>query len=267
MKTIGFIGVGNMGGTLALVAKDAVGAEAILVSSRTLEKAKAFAKEHGFTAVSNTDLALQAQVIFLGVKPQKMQGLFDEIAPVLQSRRDRFVLVSMAAGITTGQIAWMAGCACPVLRIMPNTPCRYGKGCIPYCKNAAATETDCRELEVILASAGWVAPLAEELMDAAGAVSGCGPAFAYMFIEALADGGVACGLPRATAQTLAGQMLAGAAEMVLNSGKHPAQLKDEVCSPGGSTIAGVHALEEGGFRSAVQNAVHAACKRSRELGQ
>ena len=265
MKKIGFIGVGNMGGTLARVALEYT--DNVLVSSRTLDKAQAFAAQFGGSAIDNAALAAQAEIIFLGVKPRKMQGLFDEIAPVLQQRTDRFVLVSMAAGLTTAQIGQMAGCSCSVLRIMPNTPCLYGKGCIPYCKNAAATAEDCRDLEAILGAAGWIAPLDEGLMDAAGAVSGCGPAFAYVFIEALADGGVACGLPRATAQILAAQMLSGAAEMVLRSDKHPALLKDEVCSPGGSTIAGVRALEEGGFRAAGQNAVLAACQRSKELGK
>lgn len=265
MQKIGFIGVGNMGGTLAQVALEYT--KNVIISSRTLEKAEAFAAAYGGAAVSNTDLARTADIIFLGVKPQKMQGLFAEIAPVLQARTDRFVLISMAAGLTTEQIGQMAGCDCPVLRIMPNTPCLYGKGCIPYCKNTAASAEDCRTLEAVLGGAGWISPLPEELIDAAGSVSGCGPAFAYLFIEALADGGVACGLPRATAQTLGAQMLSGAAEMVLRSGKHPGQLKDEVCSPGGSTIAGVHALEEGGFRAAAQNAVLAACKRNQELGK
>lgn len=260
---IGFIGVGNMGGALAQRAQG----EEILVSSRTMEKAQAFAEKYGNTPCSNATLAAEADVIFLGVKPQKMRGLFQEIAPILQRRGKPFALVSMAAGLTTAQIAEMAGCDCPILRIMPNTPCLCGKGVIPYCKNTSATETDTRNLEQILAETGWVFPLREELMDAAGAVSGCGPAFAYLFVEALADGGVACGLPRETAQKLAAQMLSGASEMVLLSGKHPALLKDEVCSPGGSTIAGVRTLEEGAFRASAQNAVIAAYRRSKELGK
>ena len=260
---IGFIGVGNMGGALARKAQG----EEILVSSRTMEKARAFASAYGYIPCSNGDLAAEAEVIFLGVKPQKMRGLFEEIAPILGRRSDRFVLVSMAAGLTVAQIEAMAGCPCPVLRIMPNTPSLYGKGVIPYCGNAFAGEAEARDLEQILAGTGWVFPLGEELMDAAGAVSGCGPAFAYLFIEALADGGVACGLPRETAQKLAAQMLSGAAETVLLSGKHPAVLKDEVCSPGGSTIVGVRTLEEGAFRASAQNAVIAACNRSKELGK
>lgn len=265
-KKIGFIGVGNMGGTLAKVAKAHIPCENILVSSRILEKAQAFAEENGFVPMDNVTLAEQAQIIFLGVKPQKMAGLLQQIAPVLASRKDPFVLVSMAAGLSCRRIAEMAGGSYPVLRIMPNTPSLYGKGCIPYCANELVGEADCRELEAILKTAGWVFPLGEELMDAAGAVSGCGPAFAYIFIEALADAGLACGLPRATAIRLAAQTLAGAGETVLQSGQHPALLKDMVCSPGGSTIAGVHALEEYGFRCAAEKAVLAACKRSKELG-
>lgn len=265
-KKIGFIGVGNMGGTLAKVAKEHIACENILVSSRTLEKAQAFAGENGFIPMDNKALAEQAQIIFLGVKPQKMAGLFLEIAPVLAARKDRFVLVSMAAGLTCERIAQMADGSYPVLRIMPNTPALYGEGCIPYCSNALVTQEDCKELETILKNAGWIFPLAEDLMDAAGAVSGCGPAFVYIFIEALADAGLACGLPRATALRLAAQTLTGAAQTVLQSGEHPAILKDAVCSPGGSTIAGVHALEEYGFRCAAEKAVYAACKRSKELG-
>lgn len=266
-KKIGFIGVGNMGGTLAKVAKDHAGCENILVSSRTFEKAQSFARENGFTPMSSGELAQRAQIIFLGVKPQKMAEVLKELAPLLASREDPFVLVSMAAGLTCEQISTMAGGSYPVIRIMPNTPSLYGKGCIPYCANDAATAEDCAELEAILKTAGWVFPLEEALIDAAGAVSGCGPAFVYIFIESLADAALACGLPRATAIRLAAQTLAGAAETVLHSGQHPAQLKDAVCSPGGSTIAGVHALEEGGFRCATEKAVFAACKRSKELGK
>ena len=264
---IGFIGVGNMGGTLARAAIGAVGAENVLVSSRTLEKAQSFAAETGCTAVTNAELAARAQVLFLGVKPQVMCTMLTEIAPVLQARDDRFVLVSMAAGLSVRQIAEFSGGSYPVLRIMPNTPAAVGEGMIPYCANDAATPEDAAALCRILQSAGRLDPLPERLIDAAGALSGCGPAFVYVFLEALADAAVACGMPRDKAIQYAAQTALGSAKLVLQTGAHPAALKDAVCSPGGSTIRGVHALEVGGFRAAAENAVLAAYERSLELGK
>ena len=268
MEKIGFIGVGNMGGALAQAVLRTTDAQNVLVSSRTAEKAEAFAANYGGTATDNRTLAETASVIFLGVKPQKMAQVLNDLAPVLAARQERFLLVTMAAGLTAAQIADMAGDpAYPVVRIMPNTPVQVGKGMIPYCGNSAATEADFAALEALLRCAGCVTPLPESLIDAASAVSGCGPAFVCIFIEALADAGVACGLPRKTALDFAAQTLLGTAELLLQTGEHPAALKDAVCSPAGSTIAGVHALEQGGFRAAAENAVLAAFARTKELGK
>ena len=206
-------------------------------------------------------------MVFLGVKPQKMPELLDEIAPVLAARNDRFVLVTMAAGLTSDRVAQMAGGSFPVLRIMPNTPALVGQGVIPYCGNAQATQTDFDALEKVLYGAGLVAPLPENLIDAASSVSGCGPAFVYIFIESLADAAVSCGLPRKIALEYAAQTVLGSAKMVLETGEHPEKLKDNVCSPAGSTIAGVKALEDGAFRAATENAVLAAFCRNKELGK
>ena len=267
MSKIGFIGVGNMGGTLAKIAVKALGAASVSVSSRTLEKAQRFADETGCTAASNSELAAKAEMIFLGVKPQKMPELLDEIAPVLAARNDRFVLVTMAAGLTSDRVAQMAGGSFPVLRIMPNTPALVGQGVIPYCGNAQATQADFGALEKVLHGAGLVTPLPENLIDAASSVSGCGPAFVYIFIESLADAAVSCGLPRKIALEYAAQTVLGSAKMVLETGEHPEKLKDNVCSPAGSTIAGVKALEDGAFRAATENAVLAAFCRNKELGK
>ena len=267
MDKIGFIGVGNMGGTLAKIAVKALGAASVWVSSRTLEKAQRFADEVGCTAARNSELAASAEMIFLGVKPQKMPELLEEIAPMLAARADRFVLVTMAAGLTSNRIAQLAGGSCPVIRIMPNTPALVREGVIPYCGNAQVTQADFDALEKVLKGAGLVAPLPENLIDAASSVSGCGPAFVYIFIESLADAAVSCGLPRKTALEYAAQTVLGAAKMVLETGEHPEKLKDAVCSPAGSTIAGVKALEDGAFRAAAENAVLAAFRRNQELGK
>ena len=267
MNKIGFIGVGNMGGTLAKVAIRTCGGDSVFVSSRTMQKSQAFAQENGCLAMRNLSLTERADMIFLGVKPQKMAELFEEIAPALAGHYSRFVLVTMAAGLTCEKIAKMAGGDYPVIRIMPNTPALVGQGVIPYCGNEFVTEEDFAELERVLGGAGLVTPLPEALIDAASALSGCGPAFVYIFIEALADAAVSCGLPRDTALDFAAQTVLGSAKMVLETGKHPGSLKDAVCSPAGSTIAGVRALEDGGFRATAGNAVLAAYKRTKELGK
>ena len=225
------------------------------------------AAELGCRAVSTADVAANCGYLFLGVKPQMMADLLAEMAPILAARRDEFVLVTMAAGLTMAQIRAMAGGEYPVIRIMPNTPVAVGAGVIQYDTTDNVTAQQKQVFCEALAEGGLLDPLPEHLIDAGSAVSGCGPAFADLFIEALADGGVACGLPRAKAQKYAAQMLLGAAKLVLESGKHPGELKDAVCSPGGSTIAGVRALEQNGFRAACMEAVEAAWKRNKELGK
>ncbi len=264
---IAFIGVGNMGGTMARAAVKGVGAEQVVVTSRTQEKAQRFAASCGCKAAENPEAARCARYLFLGVKPQVMRSVLTQIAPVLKERSDRFVLASMAAGLSMAQIAEFAGGDYPVIRIMPNTPSAIGEGMIPYCANGAVTPEEIEEFCRILHCAGRLDPLPEQLVDVAGALSGCGPAFVYVFLESLADAAVACGLPRAKAMQYAAQTVLGAGKMVLKTGEHPAALKDAVCSPAGSTIAGVHALETGGFRAAAEDAVLSAYRRSLELGK
>ena len=267
MRRIGFIGVGNMGGTLAKIATRACGGQSVYASSRTMEKARLFAEETGCVAMRSAAIAERAEMIFLGVKPQKMAELFEEIAPVLASRYDRFVLVTMAAGLSCEKIAQLAGGDYPVIRIMPNTPALVGEGVIPYCGNEKVMEEDFAELLQVLSGAGLVTKLPENMIDAASALSGCGPAFVYIFIEALTDAAVSCGLPRETAQQFAAQTVLGAGKMVLQTGQHPGTLKDAVCSPAGSTIAGVKALADGAFRAIAGNAVIASYERAKELGK
>ena len=160
-----------------------------------------------------------------------------------------------------------AGYDVPVLRIMPNTCVAIGKGMTALCARTGVEESVIREVEEILSATGRVERISEGLMDQFSAVAGCGPAFVYPYIEALADGAVSTGLPRKQAMEYAAQMVMGAAAMVLESGRHPGQLKDEVCSPGGSTIAGVAELERGGLRAAAINAVQAAYEKSTKLGK
>lgn len=263
--TFGFIGTGNMGGALAEAARRKLGGGQLLLSNRTKEKAEALAEKLGAAATNNISIAWEADYIFLGVKPQMMGSLLAEIGPALKVRTDRFILVSMAAGLTVADIQAMAGGEYPVLRIMPNTPCAIGEGMVLYTRGPGVTEMEEEAFLDAMAGAGRFAPIPERLMDAGSAVAGCGPAFVDIFVEALADGGVACGLPRAQALEFAAQMTLGAAKLLLESGKHPGALKDAVCSPGGTTIQGVRKLEEAGFRGAVMDAVIAACEKNKAL--
>lgn len=267
----GFIGVGNMGGALARAACRGVGADSVLLAGRTPQKVQQLAGQLGCAAAAdNNEVARRARYIFLGVKPQMMADMLAGIAPVLARRAaegERFVLVSMAAGLTTARIAAMAGGNYPVLRIMPNTPVAVGAGMVLTARNPLVTDAEMQEFLRGMAPAGRFDALDESLMDAGSAVAGCGPAFACLFLEALADGGVACGLPRAKAQEYAAQMLLGTAALALEPGQHPAAMKDAVCSPAGSTIQGVQALEEGAVRGSVMRAVCAAWQKSRSLGE
>ncbi len=269
--TIGFIGTGNMGSALAHAAakSDVAAGVRFLLSNRTASKAERLAEElrrdgADARAVSNAEAARECGLIFLGVKPQMLEGLFGEIAPILRGRTDGYTLVTMAAGVSCERIRELAGTDCPVIRIMPNTPAAIGAGVVQICSLGADEET-LAGFEALLRPAGLLERIPENLIDAAAAVSGCGPAFVYMFVEALADGGVACGLPRDKAVAFAAGAVEGAARMVLESGKHPGALKDAVTSPAGTTIQGVRALEAGGFRSAAMEAVIAAYERTLEI--
>ena len=248
--TYGFIGTGNMGGALARAAAKTVEVRScIVLANRTPEKAAKLADEIGASVADNLTVARECDYILLGVKPQMMAGMLAEIAPVLRQRTTPFVLLSMAAGLTVARIREMAGGDYPVIRIMPNTAVAVGEGVTLYCCSDNVTDAQQEGFISLLHCSGLLEELDEKLIDAGSAVAGCGGAFAYLFLEALADGGVYAGLPRAKAQRYAAQMLLGAARLALESDDHTAALKDAVCSPGGTTIAGVRALEEhGGVR-------------------
>lgn len=263
MPVLGFIGTGNMGGALARAAAKAD--NELLLANRSPEKAQKLIDEIGGRLCSNEEVAQQADFIFLGVKPQMMKDMLEEIKPVLARRRDRFFLVTMAAALTVSQIQEMAGGPYSVIRIMPNTPCAIGEGMILYSCGEGVNQAEEDAFLKAMAAAGRFSKLPEKLIDAGSSVAGCGPAFVDLFVEALADGGVACGLPRAQAMEFAAQMVMGSAKLILESGKHPGLLKDQVCSPGGTTIQGVRALEKGGFRSAVTEAVIAAYEKNFNL--
>ena len=258
----GFIGCGNMGGALAralsLSTKD------VLIADIS-PAAEALAKELGCVYGNNDQAAENCDRIFLGLKPQILKAVLAPVAPILARRKP--LIVTMAAGMEIAQIEDAIGCKLPVIRIMPNTPVAVGKGMILYCRNELVDDATLAEFLEDMRFAGRLDAIDEKLIDAASALSGCGPAYMYMFIEALADGAVACGVPRAKAIEYAAATMAGAAEMVLTSNQHPGALKDSVCSPGGSTIAGVKALEESGFRGAAIDCIAAAYKRTLELGK
>ena len=257
----GFIGCGNMGGALCRALTKTT--KDVIIADPS-PAAHAFAAEVGCAYGTNEQVA-QCDRIFLAVKPHIVEGALAQLRPILAERKP--TLISMAAGVTIAQIESWTSTELPVIRIMPNTPAAVGKGMITYCPNALVEDAVLADFLNDMAAAGQFDRLDESLIDAATAVTGCGPAFMYMFIEAMADAGVACGLPRAKAQQYAAATMAGAAEMVLQTGQHPGVLKDAVCSPGGSTIVGVRTLEEHGFRGAVMDCVDNAFIRSKELGK
>lgn len=263
---IGFIGTGNMGGALAKAVRRSLPQAQILLSDRALSKAELLAREIDATVTDSKSAARTCDYLFLGVKPQMLAGLAGEIGEIIAGRTD-CTLISMAAGVTIGRIAELFGNPTPVIRIMPNTPVAVGEGMILWCTNAGVSEQAKTDFCSMLAAGGELCALEEGLIDAGCALSGCGPAFVCLFLEALADGAVECGLPRESAKRLAMQTLLGTATLMKQTGSHPAEMKDAVCSPSGSTIAGVHALESGAFRADVMNAVTAAFARTRELGK
>ena len=228
-------------------------------------RAIALAAEIPCGYLSAAEIAQQCDMIFLGVKPHMMKDVLAPLKPILQLRKP--LLITMAAGLTTQQIAEFAGGEIGVIRIMPNTPVSIGKGVIQYCANDLVSKDVLEDFLSDMRFSGILDRLDEKLIDAGSAISGSGPAFVYLFIEALADGAVACGIPRAKALEYAAATVIGAGELVLASGQHPGALKDAVCSPGGSTIAGIRALENQGFRAAAMEAVITTYNRNKELGK
>ena len=257
----GFIGCGNMGGAIARALSQ--NTKDILITDRS-GKAKALAEELGI-AYGSIEEAAACDRVFLGVKPHMMQGVLAPLQAILAEKKP--MLITMAAGLEISKIESFAGCKLPVIRIMPNTPTAIGKGVIPYCCNELVTKEMLAEWLADMDKCGLVDELEERLIDAASALSGSGPAYLYLMLEAMADGAVACGVPRAKAMEYAAAAIAGAGMFALKSGQHPGVLKDAVCSPGGSTIAGVKALEDGKFRGTVMDCIMAATKRNSELGK
>ena len=256
---LGFIGTGNMGGALAqAAAKSGAG---MLLSNRTADKAVRLAAELGCAAGTNLEVAEGCKYIFLGVKPQMLQALLAELKAPLSARTDRPVLVSMAASVTIRTIRETLGLPCPVVRIMPNLPVALGKGVVLISPDDTVTEDELTALEEALKPAGLLMRMPEDKLDAGSAVSGCGPAFVAMFIEALGDAAVKHGVARADAYRMVSQMIVGTGKLQLASGQHPGAMKDAVCSPGGTTIAGVAELERKGFRGAVIDAIDAVQRK------
>lgn len=264
-KTFGFIGCGNMGSALALALSKSDQNKKILLCDACREKAIKLAETVNGMSVELSTLMADCDYIFLGVKPQALESLFDTVQPLLKARENKPVLISMAAGISIARISQLADCDCGVIRIMPNTPVAVGEGMILYDYNQNALKENIDVFCKAMEKAGKLDQIPEKLIDAASALSGCGPAFVYLFAEALADGAVACGLPREQANLYAAQTLLGSAQMLLTSGKHAGELKDAVCSPGGTTIAGVRALENGAFRANAMNAVIEAYQKTLKL--
>ena len=257
----GFLGCGNMGGAIA---KALAKVTTDMVLTDRSKKAEALARELG-CIYGSADVVARCDRIFLAVKPHMMEEALKPLRSVLADRKP--LLITMAAGLTIERIEEMAGVKLPIIRIMPNTPVAVGKGMTQYCANELVDAETLSSFLDDMRFSGRLDCLEERLIDAASALSGCGPAYMYLFLEALADGAVESGVPRAKAMEYAAATMAGAAEMYLASGQHPGALKDAVCSPMGSTIAGIRALEARNFRSAVMECVCATYQRNLELGK
>ena len=262
---LGFIGCGNMAKAMmkGIINSGAVAAADIYGSNAHEESAQAVAAEYGINAgTDNLAVAQAADVLFLSVKPYQYE---DVIAQIRDAVRPHQVVVTIAPGKT---IAWLEerfGKPVRIVRTMPNTPALVGEGLTAYCPNSLATAEDVAYVEGLLKSFGKTVQLKEGLVDACSAVGGSTPAYVYMFIEALADAGVAEGLPRAQAYDIAAQAVMGSAKMVLETGKHPGELKDQVTSPSGSTIKGLEVLEQNAFRGTVITALRTAINAARSL--
>jgi pyrroline-5-carboxylate reductase len=266
-KSLVFLGTGNMAEALlkGLLRDGTAAAEEIVCAEPRPERREEIANQYGVEVTGdNRAAAAAADLILLSVKPQVIDAVLAEIAPVVDGRK---LVVSIAAGVPLAVLARRLPAGARIIRTMPNTPALVGAGATAIARGPNATDADLAATRALFEAVGSVVEVAEPLLDAVTGLSGSGPAYVFLAIEALADGGVRAGLPRATALSLAAQTVMGAARLVLETGQHPAVLKDQVTSPGGTTIAGVQALEARSFRAALMEAVEASARRSRELGE
>lgn len=264
---LGVIGAGKMGGALirGVLSAGLCPPDRVCFSCASAQSRTRLAQETGARPLANNSEVLAASdLVVLAVKPQVAPQVLREIAPFVSPRH---LIVSLVAGLRLATLEAVLGKQTRLVRAMPNTPCLVAASATAYCANAAASPEDLRIVEQLFAAVGECLPVSEALLDAVTGLSGSGPAYVAIFIEALTDGGVRAGLPRDIAYRLALQTVLGTAKMLRETGIHPAQLKDMVTSPGGTTIAGLQALEQGGFRAAVMNCVLAATLRAEELGR
>lgn len=265
MKTISFIGCGNMAKAILrqLLAKEIVAPEEVIVTALHEESRQRLRREFPVRVEEdNKRAAASADYLFLAVKPQMYAGVIDEIKAVVKPEA---VIITMAPGKSISLIKESFGREVKVIRTMPNTPAQVGAGMTAVCRDASVSEEEFAEAMKLLRAVGEAAELPEHLMDVAGAVSGASPAFMFLVLEGLADGAVAEGMPRAMAYRFAAQSMLGSASLLLETGKHPGELKDMVCSPAGTTIEGIATLEKAGTRSAMLSAVRACVEKSRRL--
>jgi pyrroline-5-carboxylate reductase len=265
--TIGFLGAGKMATALArgFVRAEMVTPKHVIAGDVFAGARAAFARETGAKAVAtNSEVLKFATVLILAVKPDQVAGV---LAGLRGSFTSNHLLISIAAGVTLARMEEALPAGTRVIRVMPNTPALVGEAAAAFALGKSATATDGELARKLLSAVGIAFEVKESLLDAVTGLSGSGPAYVYQFIEALSDGGVAAGLPRDIATKLAAQTVLGAAKMVLETGQHPGALKDQVTSPGGTTIEGLHELEKGQLRATVMSAVRAATDKSKKLGQ
>ena len=265
-RRLAIIGAGAMGQALVrgLLVADVYSPRDVVAADIVRERLAALAEETGIESAGNVEAAASSGVIVLAVKPMVVGGVLDEIAGYVEPEQ---MVISIAAGVRIRQIESKLREGVPVIRAMPNTPCLVGAGAVALSRGTDAQDSHVERAVGIFGAVGKVIEVPERLMDAVTGLSGSGPAYVYVVIEALTDAGVYAGLPRDQAALLAAQTVFGAAKMVIETGKHPAELREAVASPGGTTIAGLAALERADFRAAVLGAVEAAVERSRELSE
>jgi pyrroline-5-carboxylate reductase len=266
-RTIAFLGAGNMAEALikGLLRAGTARPESIIATGRRAERLEELKRAYGIRVTQdNLAAAREADIVVLSVKPQAMDKLVIQVAPALDQRK---LIISVAAGVPIAALERRLGAGARIIRTMPNTPSLVGAGACALARGEHASEEDLTIASRIFHAVGITTVVEENLLDAVTGLSGSGPAYIFLVIEALSDAGVKVGLPRYTALKLAAQTVLGSAQLLIETNAHPGHLKDQVTSPGGTAIAGLHTLEAGGLRTTLINAVEAATRRARELGE